>query len=172
MRYHISNIIVVEGKNDEAYLSSFVDAVFVKTNGYEIPKEEIEFLNNKRIKKPIIVLTDSDEAGKAIRTRLNQVINEKINVEVNIIKCNKNNKHGVAECDKEEVIHTLKEYIDDKTLQETLKTSDIYELEIDKDKRESLCQKLKLGKCNNKTFIKRLNYLGFTKDELKEYGNK
>ena len=172
MRYHISNIIVVEGKDDEAYLSSFVDAVFVKTNGYEIPKEEIEFLNNKRIQKPIIVLTDSDEAGKAIRTRLNQVINEKINVEVNIIKCNKNNKHGVAECDKEEVIHTLKEYIDDKTLQGTLKTSDIYELEIDKDKRESLCRLLKLGKCNNKTFIKRLNYLGFAKDELKEYGNK
>lgn len=172
MRYHISNIIVVEGKDDEAYLSSFIDAVFVKTNGYEIPKEEIGFLNNKRIQKPIIVLTDSDDAGKAIRERLNKAVNNKINVEVNIIKCNKNNKHGVAECDKEEVINTLKEYIDDEMSHSILKTSDIYELGINKKKREYLCQLLKLGKCNNKTFIKRLNYLEITKNELKEYGNK
>ena len=172
MRYHISNIIVVEGKDDEAYLSSFIDAVYVKTNGYEIPKEEIEFLNNDRIKKPIIVLTDSDKAGKVIRERLNNVIKNRINVEVNIVKCNKNNKHGVAECDKDEVINTLKEYINEETRHNELELPDIYELGIDKDKRDYLCQKLKLGKCNNKTFIKRLNYLGFTKDELKEYGNK
>ena len=172
MKYHISNIIVIEGKDDEAYLSSFIDAIFVKTNGYDIPEEEIAFLNNPRIKKPIIVLTDSDEAGKTIRAKLNQLIKTPINVEVNILKCNKKNKHGVAECEKEEVVNALEEHIDYNTTKELIDAAFISSLSINKTKREDLCEELQLGTCNNKTFIKRLNYLGYTKDELKQYGNK
>ena len=44
MKLFFDGIIVVEGKNDASYLSSFVDTVFVITNGYEIPQKEIEFL--------------------------------------------------------------------------------------------------------------------------------
>ena len=172
MKYHVSNIIVVEGKDDEAYLSSFIDAVFVKTNGYEIPDEDVEFLNNPRIKKPIIVLTDSDEAGKDIRNRLNQLIKKQINVEVSILKCNKKNKHGVAECEKDEVINALEEHINKEIPNVTINNSDLMNLGIDKNQREIICRELKLGKCNNKTFIKRLNYIDCTKDELRKYGNK
>lgn len=172
MKYHISNIIVIEGKDDEAYLSSFINAIFVKTNGYDIPKEEVSFLNNPRIKKPIIVITDSDEAGKTIRAKLNQLIKTPINVEVNILKCNKKNKHGVAECEKEEIINALKEHIDNNVTNELIDSAFINSLSINKTEREKLCNELQLGKCNNKTFIKRLNYLGYTKDELKQYGNK
>ena len=172
MKYHISNIIVVEGKDDEAFLSSFIDAIHVKTNGYQIPKEEIVFLNNKRNQKPIIILTDSDEAGKQIRERLNKTIDKALNIEVDIVKCNKNNKHGVAECEQEEVINALKEHIDNESSKETITNADVVSLNIDKSKRDVLCEELKLGSCNNKTFIKRLNYLGYTKEELKRYGNK
>ena len=172
MKYHISNVIVVEGKDDEAYLSSFIDAVFVKTNGYEIPKEEVAFLNNPRIKKPIIVLSDSDDAGKEIRNRLKALIKNSVQVEVDVLKCNKKNKHGVAECDKDEIINALKEHIDNVNTVENITTADITNLLIDKNKRYYLCEKLQLGKCNNKAFIKRLNYLEFTLDELKQYGNK
>lgn len=171
MKYHLDNIVVVEGKADEAYLSSFIDAVYVKTNGYEIPSKEIEFLNNPRNNKSIIVLTDSDAAGKEIRTRLNKLLKNPINVEVNILRCNKNGKHGVAECDKEEIINALKEHMSNKITKNILTTADINELKINKDKRDELCDKLSLGICNNKTFIKRLNYLGYTKKELKKYGD-
>ena len=153
MKYHISNIIVIEGKDDEAYLSSFIDAIFVKTNGYDIPEEETAFLNNPRIKKPIIVLTDSDEAGKTIRAKLNQLIKTPINVEVNILKCNKKNKHGVAECEKEEVVNALKEHIDSNTTNELIDAAFINSLSINKTEREKLCEELQLGNCNNKTFI-------------------
>ena len=172
MKYRISNVIVVEGKDDEAFLSSFIDAIYVKTNGYQIPKEEIDFLNNPRNQKPIIILTDSDEAGKQIRERINKLVNKGFNVEVDIIKCNKKNKHGVAECEREEVINALKEHIDNIILKETITNADIVSLDIGKSKREIICDELKLGLCNNKTFIKRLNYLGYTKEELKKYGNK
>ena len=172
MKYHISNIVVVEGKEDEAYLSSFIDAIYVKTNGYQIPEEEIRFLNNPRNKKPVIILTDSDEAGKVIRGRINKVVNNPINVEVDINKCDRNGKHGIAECDKQEIINALKEHIDKETPKNEIEPKDLIILGIDKDKREQLSEELSLGICNNKTLVKRLNYLGFTKDELKQYGNK
>ena len=171
MKYHLDNIVVVEGKADEAYLSSFIDAVLVKTNGYEIPQKEIEFINNPRNNKPIIVLTDSDDAGKQIRSKLNALINKPLNVEVNILKCNKKGKHGVAECDKEEVINALKEHMTTKTRENNIDSSVISELNINCEKRNQLCDLLALGICNNKTFIKRLNYLGYTKEELKKYGD-
>ena len=103
MKYFFDGIIVLEGRNDESYLSSFIDSIYVVTNGYEIPIDEIGFINNKRNNKPVIILTDSDEAGKSIREKLDSKIYKAINIEVDILKCNKNGKHGVAECDKEEI---------------------------------------------------------------------
>ena len=50
MKLFFDGIIVVEGKNDASYLSSFVDTIFAITNGYEIPQKEIEFLKNEMAK--------------------------------------------------------------------------------------------------------------------------
>ena len=175
MKYHIEQVIVVEGKADEAYLSSFIDAVYVTTNGYEIPKEEIEFLNNPKNKNGVIVLTDSDEAGKQIRNRLDELLTNKTNVEVDILKCNKKNKHGVAECEKEELMNVLERHFVAKKQTNELSLSDLTSLGIDSDKRRHLCKVLELGKCNSKTFLKRINYLGISQkefsEELKKYGN-
>ena len=171
MKYYFDGIIVVEGKGDVSYLSSFIDSVYVTTNGYEIPKEEVAFLNNKRNDKRIIVLTDSDEAGKEIRNKLSKVLNNKIDVEVDLLKCNKKGKHGVAECEKEEIINVLKEHFCKKQQGQQLNLSDLSSLELDKEKRECVARQLSLGKCNNKTFLKRLNYLNINKEQLRKYGN-
>lgn len=172
MKYKIDNVIVVEGRADEAYLSSFIDAVFVVTNGYDIPLQEIQFLNNPKLTKPIIVLTDSDKAGEEIRSRLNSILVNSINIYVDILKCNKNGKHGVAECDKQEVINVLKEHFTDSYPSKTISSSDLMNLDINKQTRDQICRDLSLGICNNKTFIKRLNCLCIKKEDLKHYGNK
>ena len=173
MKYYFDGIIVLEGRNDESYLSSFIDSIYVVTNGYEIPIDEIDFVNNKRNNKPVIILTDSDEAGKSIREKLNSKIYKGINIEVDILKCNKNGKHGVAECDKEEVINVLKEHLSNKPIINRVLT--LNQLNITKDERDYLCSKFQLGNCNQKTFIKRINYLGIDineiNNELKKYGN-
>ena len=39
-------IIVVEGRGDEAFLSSFIDSIYVVTNGFELNKKDIDFLVN------------------------------------------------------------------------------------------------------------------------------
>ena len=71
MKYYFDGVIVVEGKDDEAFLSSFINSIYVRTSGYVIPDEEIDFLNHLENKR-IIVLTDSDAAGETIRDRLNK----------------------------------------------------------------------------------------------------
>ena len=174
MKININGLLVVEGILDESYLNSFLNVEIVKTNGYDIPKEEIEYINSTN--KNIIIFVDSDEAGEVIRARLNTLIPNAINVKVDITKCNKNNKHGVAECDKEEILKVLSPYFIKEPLKEGNLTSyDLLKLGLTGDNssklRDEVISKLKLGKCNTKTFLKRLNYKNIKFDELERILN-
>ena len=113
MKYFIDGVIVVEGTGDSAYLSSFIDCLYVETNGYDLPNEEVCFLNNIPLDKKIIILTDSDDAGKVIRDRIKRKVKNSIDAVVDIKYCDKNGKHGIAECDKNEIINVLKEHFSD-----------------------------------------------------------
>lgn len=168
--HYFDGIIVVEGKSDEAFLSSFIEALYVTTNGYDLPKDEVEFLKHYAGSKKIIVLTDSDEAGKTIRKRINEYGFPHIDVEVDIKHCNKNNKHGVAECDQNEIINVLKEHLGfEKTLIGNVSTKDLIDANVSgKQARDYLAEKLHLGKCNNKQLLRRLNFLRITKEQINE----
>lgn len=65
----INEAIVVEGKYDKIKLSSFVDAVIIVTGGFGIFKdtEKLELIRYYAEKTGIIILTDSDSAGRRIR---------------------------------------------------------------------------------------------------------
>ena len=155
MKIYLDGILVVEGKEDTSYLSNYIASEIVVTNGFEISKETISYLKNKKV----IVLTDPDEAGAKIRNKLNQLLPDAINVEVDIKKCVRDIKNGVAECDIDEVLTKLKPYsISKKSSESDITMSDLYELGLinNKDLREQVCQKLNLGKCNAKTMYKRL----------------
>ena len=151
----LNRILVVEGKEDASYLSNYIDSEIVAVNGYELSDQIISYLKDK----PVILLLDPDEAGKSIRKRLNSVLNDIINVEVDINKCTRGSKNGVAECEIDEVLEKLSEFcrdFDAKTPDFTI--SDLYKLGLaeNKDLRDYVCTKLNLGKCNFKTMNKRL----------------
>ena len=155
MKIYLDGILVVEGKEDASYLSNYIASEIVVTNGFEISKDTISYLKNKKV----IVLTDPDEAGAKIRNKLNQLLPNAINVEVDINKCVRDIKNGVAECDIDEVLTKLKPYsISKKSSESDITMSDLYELGLinNKDLRELVCLKLNLGKCNAKTMHKRL----------------
>ena len=155
MKNFLSGILVVEGKEDASYLSNYISSEIVTTNGFEIPNEKISYLKDKKV----ILLTDPDEAGKKIRQKLNEILPNSINVEVDIKKCVRNSKNGVAECDINEILTKLKPYIVEQIDTESdIKLSDLYDLGLmnNKDLREQVCAKLKLGKCNAKIMYKRL----------------
>ena len=155
MKIFLDGILVVEGKEDASYLSNYISSEIVTTNGFEIPKEKISYLKDKRV----IVLTDPDEAGLRIRQKLNELLPNSINVEVDIKKCIRNTKNGVAECDIDEVLTKLKPYESIKVETESdLKLSDLYNLGLmdNKGLREEVCRRLNIGNCNAKTLYKRL----------------
>lgn len=176
MKAIINDVLVVEGRCDASRISTYVDALIVTTNGYDIPKEELDFLKHLPKEKRILILTDSDDAGKEIRKRLNNLLSHYENITVDISKCNKRNKHGVAECEKEELLNVLTPYFGEVKNNSQITSSDLIHLGINnKEKREYIAKELHLGICNNKTLLKRIIFLGKDlqklTDLMKQYGN-
>ena len=168
MKGYIENIIVVEGKADAAYLSSFIDAEFVITNGYEIPKEEIGYLNEVGKNQKVLILVDPDEAGRDIENRLIKQLNNYECLKVEISKCNRGVKNGIAECDKEEILRVLKPYIIDKKIEKPhQKRHFLGEINfLDKNFRDFFSKKYHLGKCNLKKINVRIDRLNIDNEKI------
>lgn len=168
MKYYIDGVVIVEGTNDESYLSSFIEAMYICTNGYEIPKEELLFIKECAKTKPIIILTDSDQAGEIIREKLNKELQDANNPKVDIAKCGHKGKYGVKECAKEEIIRVLQGFFENKSCQNNEKPIFLGFGEEAKIKRNLICEKYNLGNCNNKKMNKRLNFLGIKEEQIWE----
>lgn len=168
----IDGIVVVEGKSDVAFLSNFIDAEFVTTNGSEISKETISYLKNS--KKNIYVLTDPDYPGDRIRKVLDENILNLNHCFVEKEKSIKNGKVGVAESTKEEVEKAFKNAVKVTYQIGTITMNDLVALGLSgednsEDKRNKISKELNLGHCNAKTFLKRINYSGISIEELKAH---
>lgn len=172
MKTIINGIIVVEGTTDVAFLSQFIDAEFVTTNGSDVPLSTIEYLKKAQEKRNIFVLTDPDSPGKKIRDTLDQYIPNLKHCFVAKEQSIKNNKIGVAESTKEEVLKALANYIQtSKKDVGRITYSDLNKLglvgdENSAEKREKVINNFHLGHCNAKTFLKRINYLNLTLEEI------
>ena len=68
--------VVVEGRYDELRLQTVIDAQIIRTDGFGIfsKKEKVTLLRRLSEKTPLILLTDSDGAGKLIRSHLTSCI--------------------------------------------------------------------------------------------------
>ena len=155
MKIFLKGTLVVEGKEDASYLSNYIGSEIVFVNGFELSDETIKYLANKEV----ILLLDPDESGLRIRKILNQRLPNAINVEIDIDKCNKGSKTGVAECQIDEILDKLHKYVINKNeTTSDIKQSDLYSLKLmgDKELRSFVCGKLNLGTCNSKTLFKRL----------------
>lgn len=66
----IREAILVEGRYDKIKLSSLVDTVIVETNGFSIYKDAQKraFIKKLAAERGVVILTDSDNAGRQIRS--------------------------------------------------------------------------------------------------------
>ena len=64
--------VIVEGKYDQIKLSSVMEGHIIPTDGFGVfnKKEKLSLIRSLAAKSPIIVLTDSDGAGKLIRSHI------------------------------------------------------------------------------------------------------
>ena len=167
MKMHLNGVLVVEGKEDASYLSNYISSEIVVVNGYELDAKTIAYLQGKKV----IALLDPDDAGKTIRKKLNDAICDVINIEIDINKCNRGKKNGVAECEISEIIGKLQAFsVKNPEIPQNIAISDLYNLGITENNelRQYVTEKLNLGKCNNKQLLKRLNLNQVELDLLKK----
>lgn len=174
MKKIISGIIVVEGKSDIAFLNSFIDAEFVTTNGSAVDKGVIDYLKEASKSKEIYVLTDPDFPGKQIRDTLDKNIPNLHHCFIHKELAIKNGKVGVAEGNKDDILNALSHCVETKKIKNgNITMSDLYKLKLvgSEDSfliRKNICEKLHIGFCNGKTFLKRLNYLNINVSDIEK----
>lgn len=73
----INQAVIVEGKYDKIKLSSIIDGIIIVTNGFGIFKdmEKLELIRYYARTTGIIILTDSDSAGRKIRGYIKGAVN-------------------------------------------------------------------------------------------------
>ena len=159
--------IIVEGKYDRLRILSVADANVITTDGFGIFKksEKIALLRTLSERSPIIVLTDSDGAGKLIRSHISSAVSADRLIQLYIPQIEGKEKRkslpsaegtlGVEGIDREIIYGILKPYADEGayavSLENPLSKTDFY---IDglsgKDdsaaRRDELCVKVGLPK--------------------------
>ncbi len=77
MKYHVNEIIIVEGRYDKHAVSQVVDATIIETSGFGIfkDKEKAAWLRRLTQKRGVVIFTDGDGAGFVIRGHLKGILN-------------------------------------------------------------------------------------------------
>lgn len=175
-KYYLPGILVVEGKSDVSYLSSFISTLYFTTNGYDINEENIDFLSRVILVNPVYILTDNDEAGKNIEEKIKNKINGVFTLKTPKIPRKNSKKLGVAETDKAVIIKTLELYLESDNGQ--LKKEDYHLTNIislsnnPQETRKKIIKDYRLIEGNNKFLENQLQMLKVDPQEIREkYGN-
>lgn len=168
----IKEIIIVEGKSDVCAVKRAVDADVISTSGLGLNDRIISLIKKASQNRGIIILTDPDYPGKKIRQTLASQITNCKHAYIPRDKALKDGDVGVENATPEEIRKALEnaraEIMD---YEETFSNSDMiyYEL-VGNDnaskRRQLIGDKLGIGYCSAKQFLKRLNSFGITKQEL------
>lgn len=167
-------IIVVEGKSDINFLSTFLNGKFFSTNGCDINDKKLNLLNKLSNTNQIIVITDPDKKGNEIRNKISNKIDNVVNVVLDKEFCKNKKKIGLAESNIEYVIDKIKEKI-------TLSNDEMFSFDINLSNILQLNKKYNINVKNliskiydieiptNKTFLKILYLLDFNLDILEKF---
>ena len=172
----MNNVIVVEGIHDEMKIKSvYPNANVVITNGREISDQTIDLIKTLSINNEIIIFTDPDAPGEAIRKRITDAVptaKQAFLRKKDAISKNKK-KVGIEHASKEVIIESLENVYTYNELNESITMSDLYNLGLNgfpnsKILRDRISEYLNIGMPNAKTFLKRLNLIQISLEELKE----
>lgn len=172
----ISEIIVVEGKNDANKVKSCVKAEVLITSGTHVSKTFLNQLKQASKHREIIVMTDDDYPGRQIRSLLDQEVDGLKHAYVLNNQSRKNTKVGIEHASCEAIIFALQNLVTYKQNQSTLTQEQFYDLGFQglkhsQTKRDNLCKQLNLPKMNAKRLFHTLNQLSYTYKELLTYAN-
>lgn len=170
----IKEVIVVEGRADEAAVKRSVEAEIIVLSGFGISAETFQRIETAYQRRGIIILTDPDFAGEKIRSRLSEKYPDAKHAFLSRENATKGEDIGVENASPENIRYALAHARCEQSQEEAVFTfSDLQQLGLAgtgeaSRRRDRLGEMLGIGYGNAKTFLKRLNHYGVTPKEVKE----
>lgn len=183
---HIKQAVIVEGKYDKIRLSGILDALIIPTNGFSVFKdpEKRNWIRNLAKERGVVILTDSDRAGRDIRNYIRSFIGKEGTVynvyipqipgkEKRKIAPSKEGTMGVEGMSSEVLLKAFAQagVTEEKTFNAGLTKADLMEAglvgtEGSSDKRRFLLKKLSLPQNLSANALLRVINSSFTKEEF------
>lgn len=172
-RLSIREVIVVEGRDDEANIKRFIDAQIIITHGFGINKSTLSRIRHAAETVGIIILTDPDFAGEKIRQKLSEQVSGTVKqAYISRAEGTKNGNIGVENASKQAIISAITAA---KPVSECLEwvysTQDMYALGLAghpaaKARRIAVGKAFRIGYGNAKQLCARLNKFKIERSEL------
>lgn len=168
----IKEVLVVEGKMDVVAIDKAVEADCITTGGFTLSKRSLNDIAEAYKKRGIIILTDPDGAGERIRRFLSKRFPEAKHAFIPREEATAHDDVGVEQASPESIRKALEKV---HTLQwNPAEIFTMTELIVNRlsggaeasDRRAKLGAALGIGWANAKTFLKRLNHYGVTREEF------
>lgn len=168
----INEVIVVEGRDDEAAVKRALDAEIIITRGYGIKLETLELIKKAYHNQGIILFTDPDFAGEKIRKKLAALFPEAKHAHLSREDAEKDGDIGIENASRSSIKEALAKCRSTSGERRNEFTSEDmmnYGLAGDPGaayRRDRLGRELGIGYGNSKVFLSRLNQYGVTRKEF------
>ncbi len=170
----IKEIIIVEGKHDIAFLKTFLEADFIETNGLGLNEQTKRTIKNLYEQgNEFIVLTDPDYPGEKIRKEIQEIAPNCKHAFIRKKEAISKNKKkvGVEHSSKEEVMKALENLINYEEKEIKIEQKDLIELGLIGTTNSAIARskieaEFMIGHGSSKTFLKRINLLKLSKEEI------
>lgn len=170
----LKEVLIVEGKNDVAAVNRAVEADCIVTGGFHFSRRTLENISAAYKKRGIIILTDPDSAGENIRKFLTRKFPNAKHAYIPRDEATANDDVGIEQASPESIRRALGKV---RTLEisprEEFTAAEMVSLNLsggaDSSKlRDKIGAALGIGYGNVKTFVRRLNGYGVTREEFLE----
>ncbi|MGT2715671.1 ribonuclease M5 [Streptococcus respiraculi] len=180
MKKKISEIIVVEGRDDTANLKRFYEVETYETRGSAISQEDLERIKRLNDLHGVIVFTDPDFNGERIRKMIMVAVPTAKHAFLNRDEAAPDSKTkgkslGIEHASFEDLDKALSQVLgaEDKKSTFDITRSDLIRFGFlaggdSRKRREYLGQQLRIGYTNGKQLLKRLEMFGISLAEVEE----
>lgn len=170
----IKEVIVVEGRDDVTAVKRAVDAEIISVSGFGINAKTIERIREAQKRKGVIVFTDPDYAGEKIRRIISKRVQGIKHAYIDKEEGLKDGDIGVENASPEAILNALtkaKAEIGNKREEFAFFDMISYGLTgdaVSSQRRKFIGKELRIGFCNAKIMLSRLNNYGIDRNELEE----
>lgn len=174
----VKEIIVVEGRDDQAAIKRALDTETIATHGFGITKDTWALIEKAYNTRGIIIFTDPDFAGEEIRKKIKAKFPDAKDAYMDRADATKAGDIGIENAQPKAILEALEKAKCTKTvITEEFKMPDLIKHGLSggsgaSDKRRALGSRLGIGYGNSTAFLNKLNQYGIQREIFEEEAGK